>query len=92
MVEALKIAAKVALIAVVTAGIIALFTSVSVLPEINIIPLRDAVATGKAIANYWFPEFGIWLAVAFGLLGFKLILITFQLGMIAVRWIFKVNE
>lgn len=91
MVEALKIAAKVALIAIVTAGIVALFAGL-VIPEVNLIPLENAVATGKAIMGYWFPEFGIWLIVGFVLLSFRISLLAFQLGILAVKWIFKVNE
>lgn len=91
MVDALKIAAKVALIVVITAGIIALFTT-PIIPGVNLTEFNQAVATGKAIVAYWVPGYQIWLTVAFALLAFRLALWTAQLGFLAVRWVLKVNE
>lgn len=91
MVDAIKIAAKVALIAVITVGIVALFTT-PIIPGVNLTEFNQAISTGKAIVEYWVPGFNIWLYVAFALLGFRLALWTAQLGFIAIRWILKVNE
>lgn len=91
MVDALKIAAKVAVIGLITVGIFALFTT-PIIPGLNLSEFNSAVAVGKAIVAYWVPGYQIWLTVAFALLAFRLALWTAQIGFIAIRWILKTNE
>lgn len=91
MVDALKIAAKVALIVVITGAIIALFTGL-VIPSINLVPLAEAVGKGKAIINYWLPDMYIWLTLGIAIIILEVGVLGVRLALIAVKWIMKVNE
>lgn len=91
MVDAIKLAAKIAVIAVVTGLAIALFAGV-IFPEISLVPLEEAVGHGKAIIGYWFPELGVWFGFGVILLGLRLSILAFKLGAIAFRWIMRVND
>lgn len=91
MVEALKIAAKVALIAVVSGAIIALFTAVQI-PGLDFSVFGQALGKGLAIVNHWCPAFAIVFPVAVAMFSLQIAIILFEFGAIAWRWIFKVNE
>ena len=93
MVDALKIAAKVAVIAVVMVAVFAVFANVA-LPTIDTtLYLVPAVAKGKAIIEFWGGSIMLqWLAVAFILLGVRVGILGFKIAMIAVKWILKINE
>lgn len=89
--DAIKIAAKTALIGVITAGIIALFTTVQI-PSLNFQYFSQALGTGLAVLYHYVPVAQIIFPVALGLLAFDVALRAFNLAMIAVRWVLKVNE
>lgn len=91
MVEALKIAAKVALIAIVSAAIILLFSTVQI-PGLDFTVFGQALGKGLAIANHWCPALAIVWPVAVAMMSLQLAMIVFNLGAIAWRWVFKVNE
>lgn len=93
MVDALKIAAKVAIVAVVMVAVFAVFANVA-LPTIDTtLYLVPAVAKGKAIIEFWGGTFLLqWLGFAFILLGVRVAILSFKMAMIAVKWILKVNE
>lgn len=91
MVDALKIAAKVALIAIVTAAIILLFSTVTI-PGMDFTVFGQALSKGLAIVNHWCPAFAIVFPVAVAMFSLQLAIILFEFGAIAWRWIFKVNE
>lgn len=91
MIEAMKIAAKIALIGAITAGIIAIITLIEVpMPDYSI--LTDALGTAKAIVYHWCPGAEIVIRAAISLMGVYIVVFAFQLGALAWRWIFKVNE
>lgn len=91
MVEALKIAAKVALIAVITTAIIALFSTVQI-PNLDFTYFSQGLNTALALAYNWCPGLQIVFPLAVGMAGVYLAIILFHYAMIGVRWIMKVNE
>lgn len=91
MVDALKIAAKVALIAVVTTAIIALFANIQI-PAIDFSTFTQGVSTALAVVYHWVPVMTVIFPIALTLVSLELAIVVFQFAMIAVRWVFKVNE
>lgn len=88
---ALKIAIKAALIAVVTTAIIVLFSTVQI-PGLDFTTFSQALGKGLAILYHWCPACTIIIPVAFAMFSLWLAIMAFEFAMIAVRWIFKVNE
>lgn len=88
---ALKIAVKVGLIAIVTTAIIAVFANVT-LPGLDFSVFGQAVGKALAILYHWCPACIIVVPVAVAMFGLYLSLLLFEFAMIAIRWIFKVNE
>lgn len=86
-----KIALKTGLIVVVMAGIWLVFDRIQV-PAIDFSQLVQGLGKFFAIANHWLPVFNTLWRVTLALLGVELALLTFRFGIIAVRWLFKVNE
>lgn len=93
MADYIKMAAKLALIAGVMAGAIAILSGV-VIPTIDLAPLIEAVGHGKAILNYYLTGgFGVLFTAGVSLLTIKYVVIpTFFVISIVWRWVFKVNE
>lgn len=93
MADFVKMAAKLALIAGVMAGIALLLTGV-VIPTINLAPLAEAVGHGKAILNYYLTGgFGALFTAGVALLLIKYVVFpTVMVLSIVWRWVFKVNE
>lgn len=86
-----KMGAKIALIAVITAAIILLFTSVQI-PNLNFSTLSTGLSTALAIMYHWVPAAQVLVPLAFSMLAVQLAILLFEYGAIAWRWIFKVNE
>lgn len=92
MVDALKIAAKVAVVAVVMLAVFTVFSGIT-FPPIETLYLEPAVAKGKAIIEFWLGNIGLaWLSLSFILLGIRVAILTFKISMITIKWILKVNE
>lgn len=93
MVDALKIAAKVAVIAIVMVAVFGIFANIA-LPTIDTtLYIVPAISKGKAIIEFWGGSIMLqWLGVAFILLGVRVGILGFKIAMIAVKWILKVNE
>lgn len=87
----LKIAVKAGLIAVVTVAIIALFANVTI-PGLDFTVFGQALGAGLAIVYHWCPATVIVIPVAVAMFGLYLAILLFEFAMIAIRWIFKVNE
>ena len=87
----LKIAVKAGLIAVVTTAIIALFTNVTI-PGLDFTIFGQALGKGLAILYHWCPATVVVVPVALAMFSLYMAIILFEFAMIAVRWIFKVNE
>ena len=91
MTDAIKIGVKVGLVAIITAGIIALFANIQV-PSIDYTSFTNALNSGLAVCYHYVPVAAIIFPVVLAILAFDVALRAFQLAMIAVRWIMKVNE
>lgn len=89
--DAVKIAVKTALIAVIMVALWAVFTQVQI-PALDFSVIFANIGTSFAILSYWVPAFPtIWITTL-ALLGMLVALWTFRFAMIAVRWVMKVNE
>lgn len=91
MAEWAKIALKGGLIAVVMVALWAVFTQIQI-PNINYNDIFGGFGTAMAILGYWCPAFTVIWPTTLALLGVLVSLWTFRFAMIAVRWLFKVNE
>lgn len=86
-----KIALKTGLIAVVMVALWAVFTQIQ-LPALSFSEVFASFGTAMAIINYWCPAFQVIWNTTLAMLGLIAGLWTFRFSMIAVRWLFKVNE
>lgn len=92
MIDAVKMAAKVALIAVVTGLIVAAFTGIQI-PTLNMPLFVSAIGKGKAIVAYYAGWMLPILELGLVFLALKYIVVpTLYFGFIAIKWILKVNE
>lgn len=89
--DAIKIAVKTGLIVVITAGIIALFATIQV-PSVNYSNFTTALSSGLAVCYHYVPAAAVIFPVVLAILAFDVALRAFQLAMIAIRWVMKVNE
>lgn len=89
--DAIKIAAKTALIAVITTAIIALFANINI-PNLDYSSFSQALGVGLAIMYHYVPVMTILWPIVLALIAFDLAYYAFQLAMIAIRWVMKVNE
>lgn len=86
-----KIALKAGLVAVVMVALWAVFTMVEI-PELDFSVIFGGVSTAFAIISYWCPAFPTVWVTALAMVGMLIALWTFRFAMIAIRWLFKVNE
>lgn len=86
-----KIAAKTALIAVITTAIVAIFATVQI-PNLDFTLFGQALGKGLAIIYHWVPGSNVIVPIAFSMMSIQLAILLFEYAMIAVRWIMKVNE
>lgn len=91
MLDGIKMAAKAALIAVVTAAILAIFANVQI-PGLNFTYFTSGLNTALAIGYHWCPALQIVFPVAVAMFGVYLAILLFHFAMIAVRWVMKINE
>lgn len=87
----IKMGAKIALIAVVTAAIIIIFATVQI-PTLDFTTLSSGLGTALAIIYHWVPAARVIFPIAVTMLGVQLAILLFEYAAIAWRWIFKVNE
>lgn len=86
-----KMGAKIAVIAVVTAAIIAIFTTVQI-PGLDFAFFGQTLGKGLALVYHWVPASSVIIPIAFAMMGVQLAILLFEYAMIAVRWVLKVNE
>lgn len=89
--DIIKIAAKTALIAVITAAIIALFANIQI-PTLDFQAFTQSLGSGLAVIYHYVPIAQVLFPIVLALLAFDVALRAFNLAMIAIRWIMKVNE
>lgn len=86
-----KMAAKMALIAVITGAIIVIFTSVSI-PGLDFTTFSSGVSSALGLLYHWVPASTVIVPVAFTMMSVYVAILLFEFAMIAVRWVFKINE
>lgn len=86
-----KIAVKTALIVTIMAGIVALFATVQI-PSLDFTLLTQGLGVALAVLYHYVPISTVILPLAFIILSLDLAILTFRIGMVAVKWIMKVNE
>lgn len=86
-----KMAAKLALVAVITGAIVALFNIVTI-PNFNIGALTAYMTIAYTFACHWCPMFPWLFTTGIALLSLELAFMGFDIAAMAWRWIFKVNE
>lgn len=86
-----KMAAKLALVAVITAAVLLIFSNVQI-PNLDFTLLSSGISKALAIIYHWVPGSNVIIPIAFSMLGVQLAIILFEYTAIAWRWIFKVNE
>lgn len=91
MADWVKIALKTGLVAVIMVALWAVFSTVQI-PTIDFTTIFSSASTAMAIITYWIPVFPIIWNTTLALLGLLLALWAFRFAMVAVRWLFKVNE
>lgn len=91
MADWVKIALKTGLIAGVMIALWAVFTQIQ-FPSISFTGLFSGVGTAMAFINYWIPVFPYIWGTTLAMGGLLISLWAFRFAMIAVRWLFKVNE
>lgn len=89
--DAIKIAVKTGLIAVITAAVIALFATIEI-PTLDYTQISEGLGIGLAVMFHWVPVMSILWPLVLFLLAFHIGYYAFKIAMIAVRWIMKVNE
>lgn len=89
--DAVKIAVKTALIVGITAAIIALFANIQI-PSVDYTSFTQAISSGLAVLYHYVPITQTLFPLVLALLAFDVALRAFNLAMIAVRWVMKVNE
>lgn len=87
----IKMAAKIALIAVVTAAIIGLLNIVTI-PNFNINAITAYITIAFTYATNWCPMFPALWGIGLTLLALELGIMGFEVAAMAWRWVFKVNE
>lgn len=88
---AIKMGVRIGLVAVVTAAILVIFTQVQI-PGLDFSGVSGGLNTALAIVYHWCPGAQVIFPVAVTMMGIYLAIMLFQFAMIAVRWIFKINE
>lgn len=92
MADFIKMAAKVALIVIITAAVIAIFANVQI-PSITTSLITDALGVGLAVFLHWTGNLGqiLWNCLLV-LIAIDIAMLAFKLVRIGYRWILKVNE
>lgn len=89
--DAIKIAVKVGLVAVVTAAIVVIFATIKV-PALDYSSFTNGLGTALAMFYYFVPIANILMPVVFIAVGIIVAIKLFEISMVGIRWIFKVNE
>lgn len=87
----IKMAAKAALIIVITVAIVALLNVVQI-PNFNLQGITSYMNVAYSFAVHWCPMFSILWPIALSLITLEIAIMGFEVASMAWRWIFKVNE
>lgn len=86
-----KIILKTGLIATVMVALWAVFTQIQI-PTLSYQNIFLRVGTAIKLLTYWIPVFPVIWTATLTLFGILVALWTFRFSMVAIRWLFKVNE
>lgn len=87
-----KIAIKVGLIVLFTAGIIALLVGIT-FPAISLSQdVIQGIGFAKGVLVYWIPGFPIVFSLVMAVIAFRLGVYLFKFSVQAAKWLMKVNE
>ena len=89
--DLVKIAVKTALIAIIMAGIVAIFATVQ-LPALDYSLLTQGLGIALAVLYHYVPIASTIMPIVYVILALDVAILVFRLGMIATKWIMKVNE
>lgn len=91
MADLAKIALKTGLIVVIMVALWAVFANVQI-PTLDFTTFTSSISMALAVAYHYVPALQIIFPVVVTLIGIELGILTFKYGMIAVKWLMKVNE
>lgn len=91
MADFVKIAVKTALIAVIMAGIVVIFATVQ-LPTLDFTLLTNGLGVALAVLYHYVPIASTIMPIVLVILALDFSILAFKVGMIAIKWILKVNE
>lgn len=91
MADWIKIALKTALVATVMVALWAVFTQIQI-PAIDFSIITQNIGFAFAFISYWCPAFPVIWNIILVFLTMLVALWTFRFAMVAVRWLFKVNQ
>lgn len=91
MSDFVKIAVKTAIILVIVGAIIGLMATITI-PTPDFSVLTNSLSKVLAMVYYWVPGAPVFMPIIFSVLGFVLLEFAFEFGIIASRFIMKVNE
>lgn len=86
-----KMAIKAALIIVVTVAVIALFSTIQI-PNLDLSQASMYINLAYSVGVHYVPGFSVLWGLGLAVIGLELAVMTFELVMIAVRWVMKVSE
>lgn len=86
-----KMAAKIAALIAGAALIIVIFNAITI-PNLDISAAGDYLNIAYSIGNHYLLGFPILWNLGMALLGAELAELTVRLGLIAIKWVMKVNE
>lgn len=86
-----KMAAKIALVVVITTAVVALFSLIQI-PQVSWQALTPYLIVAYTFAVNWCPAFTIIFPIALTLIALEVGLMTFRISAVAWKWIFKINE
>lgn len=87
----IKMGVKAALILVITAAIVVLLNTVQI-PQINFSSITTYMNTAYTFLTHWCPAIVVIWPIALAMITLEIAIMGFQVGAMAWRWIFKVNE
>lgn len=87
----IKMAAKAAVLIIIIASVIALFTIVTI-PDFNISLISDYLVVAYTFMTHWSPALITLLPIGITLLTLEVAIMGIEIAAVAWRWVFRVNE
>ena len=91
MADLAKIALKTGLIVVIMVALWLVFANVQI-PTLDFTVFTSSISMALAVVYHFIPAMQVIFPVVVSLIGIEFGILTFKYGMIAVKWLMKVNE